>query len=121
ANKHRLLRRGRSYGDRIADDRRTEDDGKERGLHFICLNADLERQFEFVQQTWVNNPLFAGLYGETDPIVGDQSECAGKFTMQATPLRRTVSDLCGFVTVRGGGYFFLPGIRAIEYLTSDKR
>src|SRR5262249_31676611 len=58
ANRHRLLRRGRSYGDYIGEGfaARFVDDGKRRGLHFMCLNADLERQFEFVQQTWLNNP-----------------------------------------------------------------
>jgi len=47
------MRRGRSYGHRAADPR--VHDGVERGLHFICLNADIERQFEFVQQTWINS------------------------------------------------------------------
>ena len=54
--RHRLMRRGRSYGPRIADP--LVDDGQERGLHFICLCADLARQFEFVQQTWLDNPVF---------------------------------------------------------------
>ncbi len=114
ANRHRLLRRGRSYGHRLKN--RLEDDGVDRGLHFICLNADLERQFEFVQQTWVNNPVFAGLYHETDPLIGDQRQCSGAFTIQADPLRLRVPGLPQFVQVRGGGYFFLPGIRALRFL-----
>jgi hypothetical protein len=39
---------------RIANAR--QDDGAERGLLFICLNTDIARQFEFVQQTWLLNP-----------------------------------------------------------------
>jgi len=31
-------------------------------------------------------------------------------------LRRRVSQLPSFVTVRGGAYFFLPGLRALRYL-----
>jgi deferrochelatase/peroxidase EfeB len=54
ARRHRLLRRGRAYGLPLVN--RLTDDGKERGLHFVCLNANLERQFEFVQQTWINKP-----------------------------------------------------------------
>lgn len=114
ANRHRLLRRGRSYGHRLENP--LQDDGQERGLHFICLNADLERQFEFVQQTWINNPVFAGLYQETDPLIGDQSQCSGRFTIQADPLRLHVPGLRPFVQVRGGGYFFLPGIAALRFL-----
>ena len=38
---------------------RNQDDGAERGLLFICLNTDIARQFEFVQQTWLLNKNFA--------------------------------------------------------------
>ena len=48
---------------------RTED-GTERGLLFVCLNSDIARQFEFIQQTWILNRNFATLYDETDPLVG---------------------------------------------------
>ena len=117
ANRHRLMRRGRSYGRRLADP--LVDDGKERGLHFICLNADLERQFEFVQQTWINNQVFAGLASETDPIIGNQEASGGAFTIPETPLRRRVSNLQQFTRMRGGAYFFLPGIRALRFLTES--
>ena len=113
-NRHRILRRGRSYGPRIADP--FVDDGVDRGLHFICLNSDIERQFEFVQQTWLNNPVFAGLYDEVDPLVGDVARGDQLFTVQAEPLRRRVHGLSRFVVVKGGSYFFLPGIRALNYL-----
>jgi deferrochelatase/peroxidase EfeB len=73
SKKHRLLRRGRSYGTPLAasmkpeDILRGKDDGSARGLHFICLNADLGRQFEFIQNFWINNPKFDGLYDEKGP------------------------------------------------------
>lgn len=135
ANRHRILRRGRSYGHRPADPR--VDDGIDRGLLFLCLNSDIERQFEFVQQTWINNPVFGGLNGEVDPLIGNisrtetspvnpiegNSEKVGGdgdpvFTMQADPLRTRIHNLQRFVTVRGGAYFFLPGIQALRYLAS---
>ena len=72
---HRLLRRGRTYGpplspsfdpaEVLASEARAT-----AGCFFICLNANIARQFEFVQHTWVNNPKFGGLYEETDPIIG---------------------------------------------------
>jgi Dyp-type peroxidase family len=116
ANRHRLLRRGRSYGHRITDPRTA--DGKERGLHFICVGSDIARQFEFVQQQWVNNTVFGGLYSEVDPLVGDQSRGQGTFTVPGDPLRTRVPNLCRFTKIRGGAYFFLPSLRAIRYLAS---
>jgi len=116
ANRHRILRRGRSYGHRLADPR--VDDGAERGLHFICLNSDIERQFEFVQQTWINNPVFGGLNGEVDPLVGYVDKGDAIMTVPADPLRTRVHKIRRFVTVKGGAYFFLPSIRALRYLAS---
>lgn len=116
ANRHRIIRRGRSYGDRLKDP--FVDDGAKRGLHFICLNSDIERQFEFVQQTWINNPVFGGLDGEVDPLVGNLPKGDCTFTVQGSPLRERIHGLRRFVTVKGGAYFFLPGIAALKYLAS---
>jgi Dyp-type peroxidase family len=111
--RHRIMRRGRSYGDRTIDV--YEDDGKERGLHFICLNSNIERQFEFVQQSWINNKCFAGLYNEVDPLVGQSSE-RKLFTLQGCPVRQRIHDLPDFVTIAGGAYFFMPGIAALKQI-----
>jgi Dyp-type peroxidase family len=111
ANNHRMLRRGRKYGPPPAD--RHTDDGVERGLLFICLNADIARQFEFVQQTWILNRNFATLYDETDPLVGPK----GGFTIGEKPLRRIV-DVETFIQSAGGEYFFLPSLPALKYLAS---
>jgi Dyp-type peroxidase family len=116
--RHRLIRRGRSYGPRAANplDRGNTE---ECGLMFMCINANIERQFEFVQQTWINNPSFNGLYDERDPIFGDSSsETTGTMTIPREPVRRRLSGLGGFVTVRGGAYFFLPSIKALRYLAA---
>jgi Dyp-type peroxidase family len=106
---HRLLRRGRAYG--------SPGDG-EQGVHFACLNANLARQYEFVQHTWVNNPVFNGLADETDPVVGTRHAKSTYFTAPARPVRRRYTELPQFVHVRGGAYFFLPGMRALRFLTS---
>ena len=109
---HRIIRRGRIYGQRqTADAERQAQSGDPRGLHFICLNADIAGQFEMVQHTWLNGAHFNGLDHETDPMshyrVGN-----GVMTFQHRPtnLRISVPKL---VTVRGGAYFFLPGIKAL--------
>ncbi len=108
-NNHRILRRGRKYGTTITGC--DQDDGAERGLLFICLNTDIARQFEFVQQTWLLNRNFATLFDETDPLVGPK----GTFTIREQPLRRIV-EVDTFIQSAGGEYFFLPSIPALKYL-----
>jgi deferrochelatase/peroxidase EfeB len=90
----------------------------ERGLHFICLCANIERQFEFVQYTWVNSPKFDGLYEDPDPLIAGGSRT---FTVQAAPVRKRYLQLPAFVQTRGGGYFFLPGLTALRYLAQVSR
>ncbi len=125
--RHRLLRRGRPYGPPVAahsPEGRAKDDGVDRGLVFLVLNASIRRQFEFVQQTWLNNPKFAGLYHERDPLVAtakDDDDPRADLTMQGTPVRGKLAGLPRFVTNRGGGYFFLPGKKAIAWLAARKR
>lgn len=110
-NNHRILRRGRKFGPEIADP--LVDDGVERGLLFLCLNTDIARQFEFVQQTWMLNRGFQTLHGETDPLMGPR----GPFTMPCVPLRQRVA-VETFVRFVGGEYFFLPSLPALEYLAA---
>ncbi|MGY1706526.1 Dyp-type peroxidase [Geodermatophilus sp. SYSU D00697] len=120
-DRHRLIRRGRQYGPAPAAGDGGDPAGAdvERGLHFLCLNANLGRQFEFVQHTWLNNPAFAGLQDSPDPITGHHPpDDGGVFVVPATPVRHRLLDLPRFVRVRGGGYFFLPGLRALHYVAS---
>lgn len=102
SRRHRILRRGITYYD---------DTGK--GMLFIAINANIARQFEFLQQTWLNNGKFGGRYDERDPL-GTQG--AGRLTLPSQPIRRCVEGLERFVTMKGGGYFFLPSLRALEFL-----
>jgi deferrochelatase/peroxidase EfeB len=124
---HRILRRGREYGPEL----RPEDavalappNDPERGLHFICLNANISRQFEFLQNAWIVNTKFSGLTNESDPLLGTRAPLVGcpataHFTIEAeNHLRRRLSGLPQFVTVRGGAYFFLPSLRALRYFTA---
>jgi Dyp-type peroxidase family len=123
---HRIVRRGRIYGqpfDPIYDPERLRGcDAQSRGLHFLCFNANLSRQFEFVQSNWAMNPTFAGLSRDPDPLLGAQRKYpfpAGDFTMPGCPTRR-VHGLPRVVEVRGGAYFFMPSRAALEYLASAR-
>jgi Dyp-type peroxidase family len=120
STRHRLIRRGRSYGPRAAN-YLDLNDKQERGLMFMCIGANIERQFEFVQQTWIDNPSFNGLYDERDAIFGNRgSQATGSMTIPRQPVRRRLGGLGGFVAVRGGAYFFLPSIKALCYFAMLK-
>lgn len=108
SKRHRILRIGRTY------ERKLRGGKPEKGMLFMCLNADIERQFEFVQQSWVLNSGFEGLRNETDPLVGP----GGTFTIPGPQGARRLEGLSAFTTVKGGGYFFMPGRRALRYLRS---
>ncbi len=77
-DRHRLLRRGRVFAD----------DGQQ-GLQFVALNANLGRQFEFVQHSWLNDPKFAGLTTDLDPLVTPRTP-DGVFTIPDQPFRTRV-------------------------------
>ena len=82
-----------------------------------CLNANLARQYEFVQHTWVNDPVFNGLLETADPLVGPRAARRQRLHRRR-PARSAAAtpELPQFVHVRGGAYFFLPGIRALRFL-----
>src|SRR5262249_52765312 len=52
---HRLLRRGRKYGPGLSPEDAVRPDGRdnaERGLYFICVNANIGRQPQIVHNAW---------------------------------------------------------------------
>jgi len=154
SNRHRLLRVGRTYKN-----------GAEKGLLFMCLNADIERQFEFIQKTWIGSTSFHGLSNERDPIAAnpcsdnemsqapndagdanasevvtgsagsaseeasdqanteparEESADGGEFTIPTLAGPMVLKGLDSFVSVRGGGYFFIPSKSALRFLCSAK-
>jgi deferrochelatase/peroxidase EfeB len=125
---HRVLRRGREYGPGLSAEQALQSgypDTEEHGIQFICLNANISRQFEFVQGAWIMSTKFNGMSGESDPLLGNRQPIPGcpvtdSFLLpQESGLARRVEGLPQFVTVRGGAYFFLPGIRALKFFSSQ--
>lgn len=107
SNRHRILRVGRPYSP----------DGREKpGLFFMCVNADLERQFEFLQQSWLNAPDFHDLDGEADPLMG----CGQRRMTIPTPNGPLLLDpLASYVKPLGGAYFFMPSRSALALLAAS--
>ena len=122
SNRHRIIRRARLYGVPFEGSPLNTSPKGDVGLLFSCFNADISRQYEFVQYTWANYPKVKDLYNDPDPIIGVKEIAdAGteqNFTVQGSPVNKTVKNLKRFVTVRGGSYFFLPSLTALRYLST---
>jgi deferrochelatase/peroxidase EfeB len=135
--KHRIMRRGRLFGDPLFDlallDKIEGDHlldelnnlqatTKPQGLHFLCVNASIQRQFEFIQHSWANDPNFNELYQNKDPLIGDNTnphQSGSYMTIPYDPVRIRTQQLPNFVKVLGGAYLFMPGLRALSFLAQS--
>jgi Dyp-type peroxidase family len=116
--RHRLLRRGVEYGAHLQDGV-LQDDGVDRGLINLFINADIERQFEFVQKEWMKGGEFIGLDpSEQDPINGT----GGDGSQMSVPGAKQpfLFDLPTFVKVKGGEYLFVPSLKALDGIIEKK-
>ena len=113
--RRKMIRRGGTYGPPLPEG--APEDGKERGIAAFIGCASLVRQFEFAMNVWANDPNFHELGNERDPFVGTQ-DGTYDMTIPKRPIRKKITGLPAFTTVRGGAYFFLPGIKALRYLTA---
>jgi Dyp-type peroxidase family len=114
-NRRRMIRRGATYGPPLPEG--APEDGVERGIAAFVICASLIRQFEFAQNVWINDRNFHELGNERDPIIGTQDGTL-EFKIPKRPIRKRITGLPAFTTVRGGAYFFLPGIKALRYLSA---
>lgn len=114
-NRRRMIRRGATYGPALPDG--APDDGVDRGIAAFIICASLIRQFEFAQNVWINDRTFHELGNERDPIVGTQ-DGALEYKIPKRPIRRVLKGLPAFTTLKGGAYFFLPGLKALRYLAT---
>jgi Dyp-type peroxidase family len=107
--RHRMIRRGMPYGPPLPDG--APDDGKERGLVFVCFQASISRQFEGVQIQWLNDGNIFHLGHDRDFLMGDPTG-TGKMTVQGDP-PFFLGPQRNYVITRGGEYMFVPGLRAL--------
>ncbi len=115
ARRHRVLRRGISYGGSLLPPG-SNGDGEPRGLFFVALNARIDLQFEFIQRDWLNSGEMFGRAGAgLCPLTGASEE---RHTDAFQESGRTAPEthLPRFVTTRGGDYFFVPSLDALGAL-----
>jgi Dyp-type peroxidase family len=113
STRHRIIRRGMPYGEYLEG---MEDDGRDRGLIFICFNADLERQFEVIQSQWCNDGNAFRLGNDKDYLLGD-NKGTGKVTIQGRPPHFAQAQPLVVLT-RGCEYLLMPGISALRELAA---
>jgi Dyp-type peroxidase family len=107
---HRMLRRGIQFGPELTDSEKKNNRTKEqRGLLFKCYVTDIAAQFEFVQQTWVNNPGFSQPGSGVDAIIGQAPGGDDRPFLGAGNPKPTFS-FRPWVEMTGGAYFFAPSI-----------
>jgi len=120
--KHRIMRRVRSYGETYTSSPTQHSPTGEVGILFGCFNADINRQFEFIQYTWSNYPKFKQLYADPDPFIGVKENpepgMEQQFTIPGETTNKYITGLKSFVTVKGGAYFFFPSVTAVKYLST---
>lgn len=117
--RHRIIRRGRTYE---LDPEKDGVDHPEIGLLFICFNTNFQMQYEFIQHAWSNSNQPRFLTNDPDVAIGVPAKGdpggAGQFTVQAEPVNQFVDGLQPFITIRGGEYFFVPSLSALQYLST---
>jgi deferrochelatase/peroxidase EfeB len=121
-NRRRIIRRGLPYGDSSPG----VPDSAEHGVVMLVVCASLFRQFEFVQQQWINYGLDANAGNDTCPLVGNHSSGGGnrgpkaKFVIPSDPEAGRppfiVEGIPQFVETRGGEYFFVPSMTALRMI-----
>ena len=111
-NRRRIMRRGAPYGDSTV-----RDDAGDHGVIFMAICSSIFRQFEFIQQQWVQYGASFNVGNDTDPLVGLRRKGA-KFVIAADGTKGEMPFICtnlpAFIETRGGEYFFLPSLTALR-------
>lgn len=119
-NRRRIMRRGMPYGEYVPEGEPVND-SDDRGIIFMALNASLFRQFEFVQQQWIEYGNDSRQGNDKDFLLGNH-EGKGRFFVQGTADASNPPFVCGglpnFVELRGGDYFFIPSLTALQMIAA---
>ncbi|MGH3851373.1 MAG: hypothetical protein ACRDRT_17065, partial [Pseudonocardiaceae bacterium] len=112
---HRIVRRGIPYGPPF--DPAHPHDGQARGLLGLFIGVSMRDQFEFLMAEWANDGRFtAGLGSTKDPLLGDNADGSGRFSIPRPEGTLVLEGFSRFITTLGGAYCFLPSMSGIRYL-----
>lgn len=134
----RIIRAGIPYGPEVdSAETQAQKSEADRGLMFVCYQTSIQSQFEFVQQSWANNPGFVSAAippfvkhrpGDGtpvtvgfDPIIGqNKNHAQERTTDEPVPnyptgnTRSTLHAPSDFVVPTAAAYFFVPSIDALR-------
>lgn len=116
-SRQRIIRRGMPYGPPLPEEA-DGDDGVDRGIYFVAYMADIERQFEFIQTTWMNDGDAVNAGHDRDPFVG-RAPGDHKFVIPG-PVPKIVHPLVQPVVTKGGEYLWVPSITGLARIAAGR-
>ncbi|MGB3401752.1 MAG: Dyp-type peroxidase [Microcoleaceae cyanobacterium] len=111
---HRIARRGISYGENDI----TRESASGSGLLFLCFQADIENQFNFMQASWANHNNFVNANTGPDPLIGQQ-EGTHKWSVVWGEKETKECKFKPWVKMKGGEYFFAPCLSFLKTLSPE--
>ena len=111
---HRIARRALSYGE--SDPTKKPEKGS--GMLFMCFQADINNQFNFLQSAWSNTKNFVKVNVGRDPIIG-QAQGSQKWPKKWGESETMDYDFQQWVTMKGGEYFFAPSISFLQGIAEN--
>ena len=108
---HQITRRAISYGEN--DLNHATETGS--GLLFLCFQANIENQFNFMQARWANPDRFVKVGVGPDPVIG-QPEGTQKWPKKWGEADTEDYLFKLWVFMQGGEYFFAPSISFLSNL-----
>ncbi len=118
---NRIVRRGINYGPLPSEEPETD-----AGLLFLCFQANLETQFNLMQQHWCNQRDFLRPGLGTDAVIGVETKTVDangnlvavtesyKWPKKWGEAGQTQADFSHWVTMKGGEYFFAPSMSFLK-------
>lgn len=117
--KHRIARRGISYGQNNTTVRPDSDSG----LLFLCFQADIDNQFNFIQGGWANKNDFVAVNVGLDPVIGQPTGSTGNVKWPVTwgdpSTEEKEYDFTHWVHMKGGEYFFAPSLSYLRTIGEE--
>jgi Dyp-type peroxidase family len=114
---HRIARRGITYGPPTQDSSGELWPEHGVGLLFQCCQADLTRQFEFIQR-WANDPDADRPGSGQDAVIGQPGDMTVSLPTAWADSHRVQIEVNQFVRMCGGEYFFAPSIQVLKRMRS---